>query len=205
MLPPTNQFWSHESPKDLSVKIPRISVTFRKLVETTSVQQKIINRDDTSSPQQKSKFDELSDGDWLEKYYQQGQSSQNVFKVGNVWKLNDELVIFIQTKGIMQYIVIKNIKNNTPVLMIPNTWREFSSKISKFNNQQINNGFQVNNQLICFDFNNYLKLQQCFYKSSEKNFVFSKYNVDLPYETIDYLKTIIAEINAEISNIVHKI
>lgn len=199
MLPPTNQFWSHESPKDLNVKTPRISVTFRKHVETSSDLQKIIRRDDISSP---SKLYTMSDGDWLEKCDRQEQSSQNFSKVGTVWKLNGDIVIFIQAKGTKQYIVIKNTRDNSQVLMIPKTWIEFSTTISNFNTQQQSVGFQVNNQLMCFGFNGYLKLQQCFYKSSQKNFVFSNNFVDLPYESIDYLKTIIAEINVNISELV---
>lgn len=184
MMPPTNQFWSHESPKDPAIKSPRISVTFRKIIEDAS-----------PSLHKKRRLNDISEGDRLE----QNKPSNNYNQ--KEWTLDENFRVYISIRGSILRVVFKDCSNQQHVELTPICWSVFSRKIINSFYNYTDCSLNCNNQLIGFIVDRVLKLYQCFYSSVGKRFHLSSNYVNIPWETVEKLKKIIPDITRQVCRI----
>lgn len=173
MKPPTNKFWTHAIPAEPAVTEPRISVTFRNIVERG---QDIVEHP-YKPPSRKRSFDEaIPEDDWLTRLYAPAKKTSECLKD---WDLGFGFKVSLQQMNSRLFVHMRQYSaqgenfypTNQGIVMNMDTFQDFHNKLFHVNTKYSTSSVICNNQLLILSYKGELVLKQLFQFQLKETFL----------------------------------
>ncbi len=167
MKPPTNRFWSHEIPAEPAISMPRISLTFRNIMERP--------RDIVEYPLKRSSDDVIPEDDWMTRLYAPTKKISMCLKE---WNLGFGFIVSLHEMDTRLFVHMCQYSAqgqnfypaNQKVVMNMDTFQDFQNKIFHVNTKYDTSSVICNNQLLVLSHKGELVLKQLFQFTQGKFF-----------------------------------
>ncbi len=156
MRPPTNQFWTHEIEADAAIDLPRISLTFRKIIKTS--RKRTFDESFSSQGATASKRivpdDSIPDKDWLTEMYVDETPRPDKSVCLKEWNFGYGFVVSIRQLDTRLFVHMRQYYTSTAatkgIVMNTSTFQEFCKKIFQVDLKYVSSSSICNNQLAIF-------------------------------------------------------